>query len=75
MYNTRLHSWAMRLHKREFDPANKKDRMEYAYFLQYGKWESAVCPFILDWPYLTIPDMIKDKLAHHMLHVDKVWER
>ena len=73
MYNTRLYSWAMRLQKHDFDPANKKDRAEYAHFLKNGKWKSDVCPFILDWPYLTIPDMIKDKLAHYVLNVDKVW--
>lgn len=73
MYSTRLHTWATRLQKHEFDPASKADRSEYAYFLKHGKWKSFVCPFNLEWPYLTIPDMVKDKLAHHVLQVDKVW--
>ena len=75
MYNTRLQSWALRQQKREFNPAEKKDRAEYAYFLRHGRWKSVFCPFSLDWPYLTIPDMVKDRIVHHALHVEKVWER
>lgn len=60
--------------KRLFDPSNKEDRREFALFLETKRWDSIVCPFELEWPYLTVPDMIKDKLAHHMLKVEKVWE-
>lgn len=73
MYNTRLQSWALRQYKHEFDPTNKDDLSEYTYFLRHGRWKSQMCPFILDWPYLTIPDMIKDKIVHHALRVKKVW--
>ncbi len=48
-----------------FDPTNKKHRSQFAMFLRSGKWESTVrgCPFKLEWPFLTIPDMCKNKLV------------
>ena len=49
-----------------FDPKNKSDLMEYSHFMKHSKWR-ANCPFILEWPYLTITDMVKDKLVEHYL--------
>lgn len=54
--------------RRPFDPSSKTDMLEYQYFLKHKKWKKG-CPFILDWPYLTIPDMLKDKIIKHMLKV------
>ena len=54
--------------RRGFDPAKKEDIDEYRYFLRIRKWRSG-CPFYLEWPYLTIPDMIKDKIIMHVLKV------
>ena len=47
--------------KRFFDPKNKEDLEEYKYFIENSKWRTN-CPFVLEWPYLTITDMIKDVL-------------
>jgi hypothetical protein len=47
--------------KKYFEPTNKDDLKEYAYFLKHNHWR-VNCPFVLEWPYLTITDMIKDKL-------------
>ena len=60
--------------KRIFNPLSKEDKREFAFFLEKKRWSSIVCPFELEWPYLTVPDMIKDKITHHMLKVEKVWE-
>lgn len=62
------------MRKRLFNPSNEEDKQEFAFFLKKKRWNSIVCPFELEWPYLTIPDMIKDKLTHHMLKVEKIWE-
>ena len=49
-----------------FDPNSKKDLEEFSYFLTNNKWRTS-CPFFLEWPYLTIPDMVKDKIIKNML--------
>ena len=46
--------------KRTFDPKNKKDIELFKTFLSNNKW-GGPCPFILQEPYLTIPEMLKDK--------------
>lgn len=52
--------------RRVFDANSQDDLNEYSYFLKHNKWES-ICPFFLEWPYLTIPDMLKDKIIKNML--------
>ena len=53
--------------KREvFDPKNPNHIEEVKHFMQYNKWKD-ICPFFLEWPYLTIPDMIKDKIVRGIL--------
>ena len=72
MYSTRLFEWQQAVNqKRVFDPAKKKDREEYKYFLTNKSWKSFVCPFVLEWPYFTVPDMINDKITHHCLGVSR----
>lgn len=55
--------------KEVFDPNNKKHSEIFKKFLQNYAWGSNGCPFILEEPYLSIPDMIKDKLVRHYLKV------
>jgi len=57
--------------KHLFDVECKKDVDIYTRFLRTGAWGKDACPFILEFPYLTIPDMIKDKLIHKFLKVRK----
>ena len=57
--------------KHLFSVNSKKDVDMYANFLRTGAWGREGCPFILEYPYLTIPDMIKDKLVHKFLKVEK----
>jgi hypothetical protein len=57
------------LQKKLFDAGNKNDLSVFKSFMETGKWMSKGCPFILEWPYLTVPDMIKDKITRHILKV------
>lgn len=55
-----------------FDIGNKKHILIYRSFLESGSWKiTGSCPFKLEFPYLTVPDMIKDKLIHFYLKVEK----
>lgn len=65
MILNKLHQEILR-NRRPFDPRNSEDLIEFKYFLANKKWKN-VCPFFLEWPYLTIPDMLKDKMVMHML--------
>jgi hypothetical protein len=59
-----------------FDPASKKHREIFAYFLKNRAWTGDV-RFYLEWPYLTIPDMCQDKLTRFYLGVPRIahpWE-
>lgn len=47
--------------RRYFNPNSKQDISEAKKFFKESKWEG--CPFYLEWPYLSIPDMIKDKIT------------
>lgn len=58
--------------RRVFNP-NKKEHLEmFRTFMKENSWGSTnamgTCPFLLEWPYLTIPDMIKDKIVRNLLH-------
>ncbi len=51
-----------------FSPSEKEHIEHYRNFLVNRKW-SGGCPFELEWPYLSIPDMIKDKIINHYLKI------
>jgi hypothetical protein len=50
---------------------DKKDVAVYKKFLETGAWGGHCCPFALEEPYVSIPDMIKDKMIHHYLKVKR----
>lgn len=56
------HYWA----KRPFNPCNPEDLKEYQYFVDNARWRDG-CPFIMEWPFLTVPDMIRFKLVETFL--------
>jgi len=64
---------ALRLsNKRKFDINSKTDIELFKYFLVNHDWRiTGTCPFELEFPYLSIPDMIKDKLIYKYLKVEK----
>jgi hypothetical protein len=53
--------------RRLFDPTNKTDLIEYRYFLEENSWKTG-CPFILEWPYLNVVEMIQSKLVGQYLN-------
>ena len=52
-----------------FDPADKKHVEVYRNFLINHTWGKEGCPFELQWPHLSIPDMVKDKIINHYLKI------
>ena len=52
-----------------FDPANKQDLDSYKKFILNNAWGPTGCPFTLEDPWLSVPDMIKDKIARHFLKI------
>ena len=56
--------------KRKFDLNSKKDLEIYKSFLVTSSWKiTGSCPYQVEFPYLTVPDMIKDKLIRKFLKV------
>jgi hypothetical protein len=51
-----------------FDPKNKYHINIFKYFLKENRWGTP-CPFLLEEPYLTIPDMMKDKYIKSQLEI------
>ena len=52
-----------------FSPEDKKHIDQYRNFVINRKWDNPGGPFELVWPYLSIPDMIKDKIINHYLKI------
>jgi hypothetical protein len=57
--------------KRKFDVNNKKDVEMYKNFLTTRRWGGTGCPFVLEFPHMTIPDMIKDKMMDKYMKIDR----
>ena len=53
-----------------FDEMNLSHIDIYKKFISSRRWGDEGCPFMLEFPYLTIPDMIKDKLMYKFLKVN-----
>ena len=51
-----------------FDPKNDYHITLFKYFLKEKRW-GVPCPFLLEEPYLTIPDMLKDKYIKSQLEI------
>ena len=62
---------ALKLNKRrKFDIDNKVDIEIYKHFLVNNNWKvTGSCPFELEYPWNSVPDMIKDKLVRKFLKV------
>ena len=55
--------------KTTFDPKNEEHLDVFKSFLHKKRW-GGCCPFFLEWPYNSIPDMIKDKIIKDMFGVE-----
>lgn len=59
--------------KRCFDVTNKKDMQSAKMFFSTHSWRHEDgCPFILEFPYLTVPDMIRDKMINSSFEIERV---
>lgn len=59
------------LPKRKFDITNKKDLDIFKSYFTKSAWGKDGCPFELEYPYVCIPVMIKDKLVRKFLGIEK----
>lgn len=57
------HAW----HKRIFNPHNGQDLQVFQDFLLNSRWSHG-CPFVIEWPFLNVVDMIKHKIIYQ--HID-----
>jgi hypothetical protein len=55
--------------RNNFDPTFHDDMVCAKEYLTHSKWGQQGCPFFLEWPYLDIPSMLKDKIAKHALGI------
>jgi hypothetical protein len=55
--------------KRRFNVNDTKDLETFANFVKKSTWGSQGCPFEVEDPYLSVPDMIKDKIARKHLGI------
>lgn len=53
----------------QFDINNDQHVAKYAKFLKTGSWGKNGCPFILEHPYDSIPEMINVKLVYRTLNI------
>jgi hypothetical protein len=56
-----------RFPKRVFDVTNKTDLAIYKHYIKEHSWGDTGCPFELEWPWLSIPDMIAHKISEHVV--------
>lgn len=54
--------------KIQFDENNDAHIEEFKYFLRHSKWNN-LCPFKLEAPFYSVPDMIQHKLIRKLLNV------
>ena len=55
--------------RRKFDVNNKKDIDAFKYFMEHGSWGDTGCPFFGEDGWISIPDMIKDKVIRKHLKI------
>jgi hypothetical protein len=59
----------MKVKPRVLFDANNKEHVEcFKNFLINSRWPSS-CPFEVEYPWVSIPDMIKDELVRHYLKI------
>ena len=63
-----------KMNKRTFNIHSTDDVNEFEYFMQNKRWKDA-CPFHLDWPYVSVVEMIKDQIVHQFLKMEKTKDK
>ena len=49
--------------KREFNPNSKEDLRVFKTWIETRSWGNEGCPFEIEWPWNSVPDMIQYKIA------------
>ena len=62
----RIETWNIN-QRRLFEPSSKDDMKLVKKYLHSLSWGNQGCPFYLEWPYLDIPSMVKDKITEYTL--------
>ena len=57
--------------KRIFNEYNRKDLAAVRYFFQNKSWGPDCCPFVLEPPFMCIPDMVTEKLINKAMGIEK----
>lgn len=53
--------------RHQFDASKDSDLELVKKYLHKNSWGTDGCPFYLEWPYLDIPGMIKDKITKYTI--------
>jgi hypothetical protein len=57
--------------RRFFDINDRKDIASAKYFFTHHSWRNeSGCPFVLEYPFVSVPDMIRSKLTHKHLGIE-----
>jgi hypothetical protein len=52
-----------------FNVNSKEDIAVFAEFMKKSAWGPDCCPFILEFPFLSVPDMIKSRIVNKALKI------
>ena len=55
--------------KRYFDVTSRKDLQIAKSFFEKWSWGGAGCPFILEQPHLSVPEMMREKIINKMFKI------
>jgi hypothetical protein len=53
-----------------FDATNVEHRREYQNYLKTGTWANCKFQFVLEEPFLDLPNSINDKLVRHYMNIE-----
>lgn len=57
--------------KRLFNENSKQDLRIAKNFFKEWSWGTECCPFALEQPYMSVPEMMRDKILSKMLKLEK----
>lgn len=56
--------------KRKFSVESKEDLNVFSEYIKTSSWGPNGCPFTIEYPWVNVPDMIKDKLVKKHLDIN-----